>query len=301
MQPELYPAQPTAVPEPATGPQSAGPGWVSWFTLVMLIAAPLSIAALWARGYVGPGSLSKKLAPPASTQHWTALLMSALMVYLACGIGAQLVMRDVLPWPQVVVKESNAGRGAIALGFHGFGIPAALTLAVLASAKGLSSIFRARDLWIGLASFAAIYPLVLASSTALTFILTRLQGEAPNPIQHEALNRIVSDPSDPWVRVIIASAVIGAPIVEEIMYRMLLQTALIQACRNAWTGIALTSVLFALSHLGGGAVPWHATIPLFVLSVGLGVLQVRTGRVGPCIVVHMVFNAVNVGLTLAAR
>jgi membrane protease YdiL (CAAX protease family) len=95
--------------------------------------------------------------------------------------------------------------------------------------------------------------------------------------------------------------VIGAPIVEEIMYRMLLQTALIQACRNAWTGIALTSVLFALSHLGGGAVPWHATIPLFVLSVGLGVLQVRTGRVGPCIVVHMVFNAVNVGLTLAAR
>lgn len=298
-QPELYPSEPTAVPAPATN--AAVPAWVAWFNLCMLIATPLSIAVLWAKGFVGPGSLSKKLGPPASTQHWTALLMGAVLVYLACGIGQQIVLHDILPWPKVLVKESNAGRGAMVLGYNAVGIPAALTLAVLASSKGLRSLFLSRDLWIGLASFAAIYPLVLTSSTAVTFIVTSLHQRAPDAIQHEALNRIVNDPNDPWIRVIIAGAVIGAPIIEEIIYRMLLQTALIQICRNAWTGIALTSLLFAVSHLGGNTVPWHATIPLFVLSVGLGVLQVRTGRVGPSIVVHMVFNAVNVALALAAR
>ena len=40
-------------------------------------------------------------------------------------------------------------------------------------------------------------------------------------------------------------------------------------------------------HLGQGAAP----IPLFILAVGLGLLYQRTGRIVPCIIVHMLLNA----------
>jgi membrane protease YdiL (CAAX protease family) len=51
--------------------------------------------------------------------------------------------------------------------------------------------------------------------------------------------------------------------------------------------IVVSSALFALMHLSQGAAP----IPLFVLALGLGYLYARTGRVLPCIVVHIWLNA----------
>ena len=50
--------------------------------------------------------------------------------------------------------------------------------------------------------------------------------------------------------------------------------------------ILVSSLVFALLHLGQGGAP----IPLFFLAVGLGFLYQRTGRLTPCIVVHMLLN-----------
>ena len=61
--------------------------------------------------------------------------------------------------------------------------------------------------------------------------------------------------------------------------------------------IALSSVLFALAHVGQGASP----ISLFFLAIGLGFLYQRTHRIVPCIIAHMLFNAfgmVQVGLSV---
>ena len=300
MQPDLVPTDPTSVPAPVT-PRTSGPDWMMWLNLSVLAAAPLVVAGLWGADLIRPTSLSRRVPPPATGQHWSALLMAAILVYLACGIGAQVVLNNLLPWPRVYAADTNAGRGAITIGYNGFGLMAALAMAALAAAKGFPSLFRSRDVWVGLLTLVAVYPLVAAASSVTSLLISAFHGKDPDPVAHEALARIVNDPSDPWVRVIMAGAVFGAPIIEEVMYRFLLQSALIQMCKSAWIGILLTSTLFAASHLTGGAVPWHATIPLFVLSVGLGVLHVKTGRLGPPIIVHMGFNMLNVVLALAGR
>lgn len=53
--------------------------------------------------------------------------------------------------------------------------------------------------------------------------------------------------------------------------------------------IALSSTLFSLAHLGHGIAP----VAIFVLALFLGYLYQRTHRIVPCIVLHMVFNAIN--------
>ena len=51
--------------------------------------------------------------------------------------------------------------------------------------------------------------------------------------------------------------------------------------------VVASSALFALMHVSQGPAP----IPLFVLALGLGYVYARTGRVLPCIVVHVWLNA----------
>jgi membrane protease YdiL (CAAX protease family) len=53
-----------------------------------------------------------------------------------------------------------------------------------------------------------------------------------------------------------------------------------------WAPILVSSLLFALAHLGYGPDP----VALFVLAVMLGYVYQRTHRIIPCIVTHMLFN-----------
>jgi membrane protease YdiL (CAAX protease family) len=53
-----------------------------------------------------------------------------------------------------------------------------------------------------------------------------------------------------------------------------------------WLPIALSSLLFALAHLGYGPEP----VPLFLLALILGYVYQRTHRIVPCMVTHALFN-----------
>ncbi len=67
------------------------------------------------------------------------------------------------------------------------------------------------------------------------------------------------------------------------------------SARAAGTAIVLTSLLFALLH----APQWPAPIPLFILSVGLGIVCYRTGSLLSAICTHAFFNGVStVGMFL---
>lgn len=83
---------------------------------------------------------------------------------------------------------------------------------------------------------------------------------------------------------------IGAPVIEEIVFRGFLQRPLI-ARVGAVPGIVITAVVFALVHLQPLQFP-----ALLAFGLVLGALAHRTKRLGPSIVTHVVFN----GLTLAA-
>jgi membrane protease YdiL (CAAX protease family) len=82
--------------------------------------------------------------------------------------------------------------------------------------------------------------------------------------------------------------VIGAPIVEEIFYRGLVQRSLARLLPPP-VAIGITAVVFGASHLQMLQLP-----ALVLFGVVSGVLAHRSGRLGPSIFCHMAFNAVTV-------
>lgn len=86
---------------------------------------------------------------------------------------------------------------------------------------------------------------------------------------------------------------IGAPIVEEIFYRGLLQRSLVSLV-GVPAGIGIASLLFGAAHLQLLQLP-----ALTLAGLLFGVLAHRTGRLGPAIAAHVVFNMTAVLVLLA--
>lgn len=117
--------------------------------------------------------------------------------------------------------------------------------------------------------------------------------------EHTVTDLLAQESGTQTFLALFASAAILTPIVEEFQFRLLLQGGLQQIAdirpgadsstswqpTSTWP-IYVTSGFFALMHLGQGAAP----IPLFFLSIGLGFLYQRTGRLVPAIIVHMLLN-----------
>ena len=56
-----------------------------------------------------------------------------------------------------------------------------------------------------------------------------------------------------------------------------------------WAPILITSVLFAMMHMGQGPAP----IPLFFLSLGIGYVFRKTGSFVPCVIIHLLLNSIS--------
>jgi membrane protease YdiL (CAAX protease family) len=84
----------------------------------------------------------------------------------------------------------------------------------------------------------------------------------------------------------------GAPLVEELMYRGLLQRATARVV-GVWGGLVLASLFFALVH------PSPVEYPgLFVAGLVFGIWLAVTGRIGGSIITHVAFNVTGLVLTL---
>ncbi|MFZ9930894.1 MAG: CPBP family intramembrane glutamic endopeptidase [Ilumatobacteraceae bacterium] len=95
-----------------------------------------------------------------------------------------------------------------------------------------------------------------------------------------------------WVIVLMLIVAVGAPLVEEIVYRGLIQQAL-QSRLNDVVAVVVAAAFFAFVHLQAIEFPG-----LFLFGLVLGACFMRTGRLGMGILAHVGFNAV--GLMLVA-
>lgn len=86
-------------------------------------------------------------------------------------------------------------------------------------------------------------------------------------------------------------AVVGAPLVEELFFRGLIQTRLVDSW-GVLRGVAVTSVLFGSAHLIGWRGPQSLLAAAAIAGGGgvLGYLRQRTGRLGTSMVAHAFFN-----------
>ena len=142
--------------------------------------------------------------------------------------------------------------------------------------------FTLRDWWgipIGIASQFVLV-------TAVTYPLTKL---FPDEFSVEEVEKRARDLADSatggWVVVLFLVVVVGAPIVEEIVYRGFLQQGLERSV-NPKIALVVTAVVFAAIHLQPIEFPG-----LFAFALVLGVTYQKTQRLGLPIITHMAFNA----------
>lgn len=131
----------------------------------------------------------------------------------------------------------------------------------------------------GLLVLWAVFPLVLG-----TFLLCRLFG--PEQAQVDVLRQR----GEGWVALAV-TAVLVAPVVEEVCFRGLLYPALRRRLRPV-PAIVLTSVAFAVVH------PPTVYLPLAILAAALAWLVETTGSVIPAISAHMALNGLTVATVL---
>lgn len=150
--------------------------------------------------------------------------------------------------------------------------------------------FRSIDLLgipVGVVGQLAIVPLVYAPLRAIwpdTFSNSELEERA----------RELADKADGWtVALLVVVVVVGAPLVEELVYRGLLQRSM-SAALGVVPGLIVISIWFALMH--PTPIEWPG---LAVAGALFGAGLALTGRIGPSILTHAAFNAT--GLILAFR
>lgn len=177
------------------------------------------------------------------------------------------------------------------------GLAAAFVLGRLlaASAPAAGVAFKPRDLPLAMILGLCVFPVTQCASFAAV-ALHRLAGGTYNPIAHESLQTILDHRTDPWTWVLGLVAVVISPVVEETLYRGCLQSAFLRLMGRPRASIVFTSAVFTLAHVGVG--PWYGLVPIFVLSLALGLAFERTRSLAVPIGMHVVFNAANVVLAL---
>ena len=86
-------------------------------------------------------------------------------------------------------------------------------------------------------------------------------------------------------------ATVTAPMMEEVVYRGLLYSAL-QRVTGAIGAVALVTLTFAGLHVWQYWPNFGAISAILLLSFALTVVRARTGRLLPCYMIHLVFNGV---------
>ena len=144
---------------------------------------------------------------------------------------------------------------------------------------------RWSDIGVGVLVALAVQILVLP---AIAYLLRPLLGEpeVSGPVQ-DLLDRS----QGLAFAGLILSVAVGAPLVEELFFRGLLLRSLQRRVPD-WAAVVVSAVAFGIAH--GSALPVDAVllvmVSLTVFGAILAILAIRTGRLGPSIVTHAVFN-----------
>lgn len=143
----------------------------------------------------------------------------------------------------------------------------------------------------------AVLPMAAAVS-AITVFLAGFLGHPPaDPIAHDTLDAILDPEGGPWRWVLIVGAVAVTPVVEEALFRGLLQSSLAAILPWRWSAVILATAIFTLAHTGGG-VDWHSLPAIATIGLAMGIAYERTGRIAVPVAMHAVFNGANVALAM---
>lgn len=231
---------------------------------------------------------------PARAPHDTlpvAAAVGALVILLASLVGGRLLIELLigLRWPVLVY----AGLLAVI----GYG-PSVLWCWYVSRRWGTGRLstdiglrFRWSDLgWGPLIWISAVVCQVVVAAVVLTI-------DIPTSSNTEGIAELDADRS--YVIALLITAVVAAPIVEEMVFRGVVMRGLLARLGIVLT-IALQAVLFGLAHVDPVRGVGNIGLVLILSGVGvaLGVAAFLLRRIGPVIIAHAIFNGVVLALVL---
>lgn len=150
---------------------------------------------------------------------------------------------------------------------------------------------RARPIDVAYGIGAAVAMLLVAGGLA-TLLSDLLGADAADSTN----TQIIDDAAGTWaIWIIVIAAVVVAPIVEELFFRGLCLRA-IEKRFGTTAAVVGSSILFTLPHFTNPSLAGTAVLFAAIGTVGLALalLVVVTGRLGPAIVAHALFNGISV-------
>jgi membrane protease YdiL (CAAX protease family) len=300
--PALPPQPLTVQPAPVVPPAPADtplPPWVTATLLAWLAAAIATAAALRVfrrRSIAGPA----RLAPRQSA-------FSLLLIFFV-GCGAMFIallfarFANVKTFTAMLLFSSLAELLGVAT------MLALLHATGSARRLGVAASQLPRGLLVGVGAMAVLFPIVAATSQ-LTIALLHWAGQ-PLPPPHPVLEALGGSHDKFAMAVDVITAVIFAPLAEEMAFRGVLQTVLsrmfatmlmgrsVDSPRDTvlarWLAVLVTAGCFAAVHGVAAFVP-----PLFALAIGLGYVYERTGNLWCTVAMHALFNGFEIALFLS--
>ena len=234
--------------------------------------------------------------PPPSVEHKSKRSpLSLFLLWFGCYLAAGVLSFFVPLGDSDTNMADNPTTLVVALSALALWLPFVVMLRWIARRTGTD--FRAyfglrfaKIDWLGI-PLGVFCQVVLMN--VINWPLNKWWPETFNPERIETRARgLVDAAQGAWFIVLFVVVVIGAPLVEELVYRGFIQGGLQTRIGSTWA-LIFTSVWFTVVHLEPVEFPG-----LFAIAVVLGLCYRRTQRLGLSIVTHLAFNAT--GLLLVA-
>lgn len=217
-------------------------------------------------------------------ERWTLADVGVVLAVLLGGAG---VFGLGCSW--LILGRLDTGSGALLPGVLGTALAGGLATAgaIRRATPAALGLGRAAPWSWGVAVFAV--PGFLALSAGFATALQALGGG----YEEQQLLTFLAD-SPPLNRsVAVGYGVLGAPLIEEVVFRGFLLPPLMRRS-GTWPAVVLAGSVFGLFH----AADPYAVAPLVVLGIGLGWLRVRSGSLWPGVLVHVGNNAAAIGIAV---
>jgi membrane protease YdiL (CAAX protease family) len=275
----------------ATSQASQAPGELGPVAAFAVCAGCIALVVWIVRRIATPEKLSLRRCPgrPNRLEMWHLVVVFVAFylpkLVVASAEGGQVGVRAGLVAGMIAQLAAIATSLAIAARTFRHGLPRGL---------GLSMRHSLWDTVRGVVGYLTIMPICIGLFLLVGWLFKRTAAD-----EHPLLVLLGEGGlSVGWQVLIVVSAVVLAPVAEELMFRGLLQSALRRAGAGPWLAIACASVVFAGSHF-----TQPKDMPaLAALAVALGYNYERTGRLYPSMLMHAVFNAVSISdLLIATR
>jgi membrane protease YdiL (CAAX protease family) len=252
--------------------------------------------------------------PPGHGPSWLLrpeLLLFAWIVFLLAGIAGALLVPRIFDSAQGLELQALSMMAAYAL--QGMTIVVVCLMVVMARKPGsrVASDLMAdggvplsrrtpflASLGIGILGFVVAFPLAQSVGMLAGWIQRLTSDVVPDLVAHDTLQALRESPDDPWGLLIMVLVVLATPVIEEFAYRGMVQQGFRRLGGQRIGAVILTSCLFVFMHVPAvpGASLASAVASLFTLSLILGWLFERTGRLAAPIVAHGLFNLGNLVL-----